>query len=281
MPYPPASLAARTDASPGTPDAHSQDHTDERTAINDIVTEIGPSLEDRITDLGATWPNVAARAAGAWVVPIAPHPWIWLVGATDPLPAAGDGLAATDLVVRSSAHPFSQHGSLTRMEPTDVMTTGLSSVAAVSGELLITYMTAPSSYAVTKLRYMTGAAQTGAITMNKLGLYTIAANGDLTLAGRTANDTTVVGANITASPRSLDTTGGYPASYDVTFGTRYAIGIVLVGAGLGGLRGTFGPTGLLPKTRAVLTGQTDLPTSIVAASLTTERTGTPWLAAEA
>src|SRR5437660_10488404 len=41
MAWPPAPLDdALTDASPGTPDAHAGYHNDERTAINDTVTEV-------------------------------------------------------------------------------------------------------------------------------------------------------------------------------------------------------------------------------------------------
>lgn len=201
------------------------------------------------------------------------------MGATDPVPEAADGFEVTDVIIPTSAHPFSQHGSLTRMEPTDVDTTGLSSVAAVTGEVLLTYVTAPSSYDVSKLWFMPAAAPTN-ITTHKLGLYTVADNGDIALAARTANDATLAAANTPAS-RPLSAAGGFPAAFGVEFMERYALAILTIGSGLGSLRGTFGPFGLLPKTRAVLTGQADLPLAVAAAGLTTVRTGTPWLAAEA
>ena len=74
MPYPPSSLAPRDDTSPGTPNAHAADHTDERSAINDIVTELGtdPSGTDasvtaRLTAVDV-WVHNQALAAAVWTI---------------------------------------------------------------------------------------------------------------------------------------------------------------------------------------------------------------------
>ncbi len=57
-------------------------------------------------------------------------------------------------------------------------------------------------------------------------MFTVAGNGDLAIVAVTANDTTLWAPAFTAFTRSLDIANGFPASYILTAGTRYALGIV-------------------------------------------------------
>ena len=78
--------------------------------------------------------------------------------------------------------------------------------------------------------------------------------------------------NFTIFTRSFDTTGGYPATYNLVAGTRYALGVIQVGTTVATLAVSNYQTGsanLLPRIVGQKTGQTDLAnnTGSVAASI--------------
>jgi hypothetical protein len=137
-----------------------------------------------------------------------------------------------------------------------------------TGQLFLSYFTAYNAGPFTKLGWIVSAAGSG-LTLVRLGLYTVAGNGDLTLVARTANDTTLgtTGGEVT---RSLDTTGGFPASLSPVIGQRYAAANVSVGtpatvlgASLG--NGTVGA--IAPRINGLFAGQADLPTTIPSGSV--------------
>ena len=51
----------------------------------------------------------------------------------------------------------------------------------------------------------------------------------MTRVARIASDTTLFAATFTLYDESLNTTGGFPASYSLVGGLRYAIGILMTG----------------------------------------------------
>jgi hypothetical protein len=121
-----------------------------------------------------------------------------------------------------------------------------------------------------------GTASTG-LTSARLGLYTFS-GGTATLVARTAVDSTLFGTSNTAYIRSFDTTGGFPSTYSLVAGTRYALGVIVVGSSPGTVYTAFNLipstlSALEPRMTAAVTGQSDLPTT--ASSFTTSVLS-PW-----
>lgn len=96
-----------------------------------------------------------------------------------------------------------------------------------SGTLRLAFFTARLTETVTQLRMMTGATPAAATpTLCRAGIWTVAANGDITLVGSIANDTALFAAASTAYTRSLVS----PSSFIKVAGQRYAIGLLVVSA---------------------------------------------------
>ena len=62
--YPPMSLDPRTDMSPATPGAHAADHTDERDAVNAIVSVLGVRPQADFTTLSERLAAIDLRIVG-------------------------------------------------------------------------------------------------------------------------------------------------------------------------------------------------------------------------
>lgn len=97
-----------------------------------------------------------------------------------------------------------------------------SGISINSGRRYLGYFTAVSGDSFSNLDIVTGAGAVVSVTAARLGLYTVAANGDLTLVCQTANDATIGVAANTEYARALDATGGYPTTYTLARGARYA-----------------------------------------------------------
>lgn len=109
-------------------------------------------------------------------------------------------------------------------------------------------------------------------TLIRLGLYTADSAGAVTLVARTANDTTIFANASSFSTRSFATAGGYPATYAVTAGSRYALAFCVVASSLPSIPAVLSRSELLwqsPRISAYLTGQSDLPTSVASGGFTT------------
>lgn len=145
--------------------------------------------------------------------------------------------------------------------------------ATTSGAVRLVYFTPGQNTTVSTILTYSGSTAAGATpSLVRVGLYTVASNGDLTLVARSASDTAMYAGTQTEYPKALDTTGGYPASYTLVPGTRYAGAVIVVtGATAPTLTGATGipAAGLAraPRLTAAFTGQTDLPTSIATGSL--------------
>lgn len=142
---------------------------------------------------------------------------------------------------------------------------GSASITVTSGTMRLRFFTSTRSETVTQSRTITGATAAATPTLCRVGLYSVADNGDLTLVTSVANDVTLWAATNTRYTRALTN------SYDLEKGKRYAIGILYVGT----TTPTFYGMGSLlsaesfeePKMNAQVSGLSDLPSTIANASM--------------
>lgn len=142
-----------------------------------------------------------------------------------------------------------------------------------SGQVRIAYFTAPSAATPAKFISASGTTAAGATpTLCRMGLYTIDGSGNLTLVARTASDTSLWANTAAEYERAFDTASGFPSSYALSPGTRYACGLICVTSftaptcmGVSTLPSA--TTSRNPAISKVLGSQTDLPLSISAGSL--------------
>lgn len=140
-----------------------------------------------------------------------------------------------------------------------------------SGVLMLSYFFADHSETISTLTAFSGSTAAGATpTLCRMGLYTVAANGDIALAASTPNDTTLFAAINTAYAKALS------VPLAITVGTFYATALLVVtGAAVPTFHGVQHPaTGVLNTTSRLsppfvgrVTGQTDLPASVAAGTI--------------
>ena len=115
----------------------------------------------------------------------------------------------------------------------------------------------------------TASAPSG-VSLIKYGLYTWNETTKVaTLVAKTANDITVLASGNVVYTRSFDTTGGWPATYTLNAGQRYAVASLAIATTTPNMFGMYPGSNLLQLTPIMsksLTGQSDLP---VSATLTT------------
>ncbi len=133
--------------------------------------------------------------------------------------------------------------------------------------LRLTYGTAPATKSYTKMRMGTGATAAAATpSLARFGVYSVAANGDIALVAAIASDTTLFAGTNAMYERS------FTAPFDAVAGQRYAIGVVVVtGATAPALKGNVlwlsVEAGIADRQCGFVAAQTDLPASVVAASI--------------
>lgn len=138
-----------------------------------------------------------------------------------------------------------------------------------SGAVRFAYFTAPRNMAVSRLSLSSGTTAAGATpTLVRFGLYSVAANGDLTQLSQTASDTGVFAAAGTFYERALG------SAVTLTEGQLYAVAAIVVTAAAapsvqGALAGTGPDNALAPRLSGTVTGQTDLAASYTAGQLST------------
>lgn len=138
--------------------------------------------------------------------------------------------------------------------------------AGVNQVLNLSYFTARKTELIGNVRNLSGATAAGATpTLCRIGIYSVAANGDIALLAAIANDTTLWAATFTPYTRALT------AAFQKIAGTRYAWGqLCVTGAAAPTFPGSV--NGLVPNTAprlsATLAAQADLPASVANASLT-------------
>ena len=165
-------------------------------------------------------------------------------------------------VITASSLAARQHQTTSVLDVLDRNTAG-ASVGPVSGAEYWTFFTPSYSLTITQISMASVTAAT-TITLARFGLYTADASGNATLVARTASDTTIFSAANTVYTRSLDATGGYPTSYTLTAGTRYAVAMCLAATSTGTVAAASVVShvgALLPRVQGVRTGASDLVTS--------------------
>lgn len=137
----------------------------------------------------------------------------------------------------------------------------------VSGAVYFAYFTPMITVTCANaLTYSGGTAAAATPTVCRVGFYTVAANGDLTLVARTENTTSLWSGTNAEYVTEFDTTGGYPASYTFVAGVRYAGAMICVtGTTAPQLRGSQSATSAhvarAPRKVGVRTGEADLAAS--------------------
>jgi hypothetical protein len=144
----------------------------------------------------------------------------------------------------------------------------LSDIPGVSGRMTVVYVTAPSTVTITKLGVTSSSVAAATPTVARIALFTVVSNGNLTKVAQTANDTTIGATQYTESIKNLSTTGGFPASYTLREGQRYAFGWLSVAATPPSLHGANADFSYLdPQICRTISGQTDIAVSYTDASL--------------
>lgn len=139
--------------------------------------------------------------------------------------------------------------------------------ATTSGRMYLSYCTAYQTRTLTTARVMSGNTAAGATpTLVRLGLFTVAANGDLTLVASTVNDTALLNTTFTMFGKA------YSTPYVTIPGQRYAFGVLVVsGATMPTLMGPgtidSSITAAAPRLSAHVPSLSDLPSSVAVGSL--------------
>jgi hypothetical protein len=143
-----------------------------------------------------------------------------------------------------------------------------------SATTYFTFFTPRTTTAVTSISVASASTQTTGQSLVRFGLYTIDGSGNATLVARTASDSTIFSALNTVYTRTFNTTGGYPSTYTLVAGTRYALGVVIVAATVGTVYTAFDNipaplSTLAPRITGLVAATNDLPTSATTYSTST------------
>jgi hypothetical protein len=140
-------------------------------------------------------------------------------------------------------------------------------VTAGTNQALFSFFTPTATITVSQVSmFSTNGAAASGLTLARMGLYTYTEGGVATLVARTASDTSLFTAQSTAYTRSFDTTGGWPATYQLIAGVRHAVAYLCVGTTQPQLAGRVGWSAfnvLTPRmTGGSVSNLSDLPTSL-------------------
>jgi hypothetical protein len=89
------------------------------------------------------------------------------------------------------------------------------------------FFTATEALAVSNISFSSGASVASGVTLVRFGLYTFDGT-TATLVARTNNDSSRFTVANTVYTGALDSTGGFPTSYNLVAGQRYAVAVVVV-----------------------------------------------------
>jgi Pectate lyase superfamily protein len=146
-----------------------------------------------------------------------------------------------------------------------------SGIFVTSGEMTMSCFTAEKTETITTLTCWTGSTAAAATpTLCRLGIYSLAANGDGTLIASTPNDTTLFSATNATYTRTLS------VPWSKVRGQRYAFALLVVttvatptfhGQAFPATAVSATINGVMPRLVSRLSGQTDLPASFVNGAL--------------
>jgi hypothetical protein len=141
---------------------------------------------------------------------------------------------------------------------------GTTGITQGAGQVIWYFFTPVKTVTVSQMTMVTGSTASSGLTLARMGLYTFDET-TATLVARTANDTTLFSVVQTVYTRSFDTTGGYPATYQLVAGQRYGFAVIQVGGtARGSLIGGNSSSvifGLTPRITGFVSSQSDLPTT--------------------
>lgn len=155
----------------------------------------------------------------------------------------------------------------------------LHSYNGYSGYITFSFFTPLETMTISQITMGNSSIPAASCTAARMGLYTFDGT-TATLVARTADDTTLFNSLYTSYTRSFSTTGGYPASYTLTAGSRYAFAYIVVAATMPTIynaplgdnnAGVIGA--LSPRISGVRTGQTDL---LVSTTINGPSDQVPW-----
>jgi hypothetical protein len=133
------------------------------------------------------------------------------------------------------------------------------------GVTFFTFFTPVVNMTVSQITMGNGLTAASGLTLARMGLFTwVEGTNTATLVARTANDISLFNGTYTNYTRVFDAAGGYPTSYNLIAGRRYATGVIQVGTTASRLlaTGMFPQAGeLMPRLSGYKSGQTDLATS--------------------
>jgi hypothetical protein len=151
--------------------------------------------------------------------------------------------------------------------------TGNSNATVSSGTAYLTFFTPMWSATVSSLSIVSANTAASGTSLARLGLYVFDGT-TATLVARTASDTSLLSTTNTVFTRTFSTVGGYPETYTLQAGTRYALGLIFVGATPGTVYTAFAALpaaigALAPRVVGAVPLQTDLPTTSTSFTATT------------
>lgn len=218
---------------------------------------------------GATGPQGPTGATGAQG-PTGPTGPTGATGAQGP--AGADGAQATDDAM-TTAYEANAHRSRNVSTSKQALWAvrrdcPVGSATSTSGRLVLTGFVAPLSETFGKIRSISAGAGSSGLTLAKMGLYSMSADGALTLVASTTSDTTLWASTWTIYTRDLT------SPITLTKGSWYAIGLIAVGTTAGSYSvtsqnwtgGTTG-SGEVPWYSGYVSSLSDLPATVTYGSL--------------
>ena len=191
------------------------------------------------TGAGATGPTGATGPSGGPVGPTGPTGPNGATGPTGPLalvqqngtPSTTDVLwiDTDETAYTSVAQAFFrgfEHNSATSLDIPS-RTEINASTAFTTNITYFSFFTPTEALTVSNISFASGATPASGVTLVRFGLYTFDGT-TATLVARTNNDSSRFTVANTVYTGALDSTGGYPTSYNLVAGNRYAVAIVIV-----------------------------------------------------
>lgn len=157
------------------------------------------------------------------------------------------------------------HNSATTLDvPSRDLVNGTTSIS--SNITYFSFFTPTEDITVSNISFSSGSTVASGVTLVRFGLYTFDGT-TATLVARTNNDSSRFTASNTVYTGALDSTGGYPTSYTLTAGSRYALGVVVVASStptLASVANGSAATAILaasPRMAGFASATSDLPTT--------------------